>query len=105
MAAPLTPQPERVHPGVLTPSRRTAPATGAPGTAAASGPGLSPFPIQMSEDLLDDIEVLNACDNPHRTAAGWAGLDVDPEYAFQALRPDHRGKDYPSVRFSLVQQF
>jgi hypothetical protein len=76
----------------------------ASGTEATSGPGLSPFLIQVGEDLLDDIEVLNACDDPHRTAAGRAGIDVDPEYAFQALRPGHRGEDYPSVRFSLVQQ-
>jgi hypothetical protein len=37
--------------------------------------GLSPFRIQVGEDLLDDIEGLNARNHPHRTAAGQAGLD------------------------------
>ena len=40
----------------------------------------------MSEYLLDDVGVLNAGDDPHRTAAGRTGLDVDPEHPLEALR-------------------
>ena len=31
--------------------------------------------IQVSEDLLDDVGILDARDDPHRPAAGRAGLD------------------------------
>jgi hypothetical protein len=48
----------------------------------------------VGEDLLDDLRVLNAYDDPHRTAAGRTGLDVDTENPFQALRPGYRGSSY-----------
>jgi len=53
--------------------------------------GFAPFYIQVGEDLLDDVGILNARDDSYRTAADRAGLDVDPEDPFQALRPGHRG--------------
>jgi len=61
--------------------------------------GLRRFRIQVGEDLLDDVGVLNARDDPHRTTAGRAGLYVDAEHPLQPLRPGHRGAGYPSVRY------
>ena len=57
-----------------------------PARRPPGGSGLSPFRFQVGEDLLDDIGVLNARDDSHRPAAGRAGLDVDTEHPFQALR-------------------
>lgn len=45
-----------------------------PARRPPAGFGLGRFPIQVSEDLLDDIGVLDAGDDPHRTAAGRTGL-------------------------------
>jgi hypothetical protein len=42
--------------------------------------------FEVGEDLLDRHRVLDAGDDPDRPAAGPAGLDVDAEYPFQALR-------------------
>jgi hypothetical protein len=41
------------------------------------GFGLTPFHIQVGEDLLDDVRILDARDDSHHTAAGRADLDVD----------------------------
>jgi hypothetical protein len=51
---------------------------------------LSRFRIQMGEDLLDDLGILDARNDPHCPAAGRTSLDVDAEGPFQALRPGHR---------------
>jgi hypothetical protein len=52
----------------------------------------------VGEDLLDDTGVLNARDDAHRPAAGRAGLDVNTEHPFQALRPGHRGAAFGRCR-------
>jgi hypothetical protein len=44
----------------------------------------------MGEDLLDDLGILDARNDPHCPAAGRTSLDVDAEGPFQALRPGHR---------------
>lgn len=45
----------------------------------------------MGEDLLNDVEILDARDDPQRPAASRTGLYLDPEDPFQALRPGHCG--------------
>ena len=40
----------------------------------------------MGQDLLDHLGIFDAGDDPDRPTAGRAGLDVDAEYALQALR-------------------
>ena len=41
----------------------------------------------MGEDLIDHHRMFDALgNNPHRPTTGPAGLDVDPEGPFQALR-------------------
>ena len=37
----------------------------------------------------DDVRALNAGDDPHRSAAGRARLDIDAEHPLQALRLSH----------------
>jgi hypothetical protein len=91
VTASLTAKPERRHPGVVTPSRRTAAVGGRPAGRPPWGVGLSHFRIRVGEDLLDDVGVLNARDDPHCTATGRAALDVDPKDTLQALRPSDRG--------------
>jgi len=49
--------------------------------------GLGRFRIKVGEDLLDDVGIFDARDDPHRPAAGRTGLDVDPENPLEALRP------------------
>ena len=39
-----------------------------------------------------------------RTAAGRAGLDIDPEHPLEALRPSHRGLAYSGVRYQQRKQ-
>ena len=56
----------------------------------------------MGEDLLDDHRVFDARDDSHRTAAGRAGLDVDPEHPLEALRLSHRGAVFGQGRFIHV---
>jgi hypothetical protein len=46
--------------------------------------------IEVRENLRDHHRVFDTGDDPERTAAGPAGLDVDAEYPFQALGPAHR---------------
>jgi hypothetical protein len=53
----------------------------------------------VSNDLLDDVGILNSRDDSHAPAAGRAGLDVDTEDAFQTLRLDDRGSSYAGVRY------
>ena len=45
--------------------------------------------LKMSQDPVDDVLVLNACDDPDRTTAASANANVDIEYAFEPLRPGH----------------
>ena len=59
------------------------------GKRAASGARV--FAVEVGQNLLDYHWVLDAGDDSHRRATGPAGLDVDAEYALQALRPRHRG--------------
>jgi hypothetical protein len=58
----------------------------------------------VGEDLLDDIGILNARADPHRPAAGRAGLDVDTEPPLEALRLGRRGKAYPYVRYWYISK-
>ena len=46
-----------------------------PARRQAGGSGLRRFRIQVGEDLLDHLGILDAGDDPHRAAAGRAGLD------------------------------
>ena len=43
----------------------------------------------MVENLADDAGIFNAGDDLDGAAAGLSGLDVDVQYALQALRPGH----------------
>ena len=52
-----------------------------------SGLGIGRFLIEEGEDLLDRLGILDTRDDPHRTAAGQADLDVDAEDPLQALCP------------------
>jgi hypothetical protein len=53
-----------------------------PARRSSRGFGLGRVPIQVGEDLLDHL----GRDDSHRPTTGRAGLDVDTEYPFQALR-------------------
>jgi len=44
------------------------------------------FSLQIGDNYLNHRRVCDAGDHVHRAAAFPAGLDVDAEYAFQALR-------------------
>jgi len=57
--------------------------------AGASGDWLGS--VQVVENLADDDWVFDGGDALHGAAAGPAGLDVDIEYALQALSPVHGG--------------
>ena len=65
--------------------------------------GLSHLRIQVCEDLIDDVGILDAGDDPHRPAAGRAGLDVDPEHPLEALRPGHRGTAFGRRRLLRIR--
>ena len=43
----------------------------------------------MRQNLTPNHRVPDAGDDPHRTAAGLTDLNIDPEYALEALRPGH----------------
>jgi len=58
----------------------------APGVAKR---GVLFLALKMSQDPVDDVLVLNACDDPDRTTAASANANVDIEYAFEPLRPGH----------------
>ena len=45
----------------------------------------------MGQDLVADVLVLNTGNDPDRSTAAAADLDVDIEDTFQALSPGHRG--------------
>ncbi len=45
----------------------------------------------MGKDFLDNLWIFDAGNHLDGTAAGLAGLNVYVEYAFQTLRPGHRG--------------
>jgi hypothetical protein len=57
---------------------------------------LTRFRIQRGEDLLDDLGVIDARNDPHCPAAGRTSLDVDAEGPLQALRQVIAA--YPCVR-------
>lgn len=46
---------------------------------------------QMREDSVDDVLVFDTGDDPDRSTAAAADLDVYTEDAFKALRPGHGG--------------
>ena len=75
-----------------------------PARRAPRGLGLGRFRIHVGEDLIDYLGIFDARDDSHRSATGRAGLDIDREDPFQALRPYHRGKAFGRgglVRISL----
>ena len=45
---------------------------------------------QVSQDSIDGLLVLNARNDPDRTTAAAANLNVDIEYALESLSPGHR---------------
>jgi hypothetical protein len=57
------------------------------------------FCIQVGEDLLDYDRVFDTGNDPHCPATGRAGLDVDTEHPFQALRPGHCGAAFAQRGF------
>lgn len=64
--------------------------------------GLQRFRIQVSKDLLDDLGIFSARDDPHRPAAGRAGLDLDTEDPFEALQSAHRGAPFGGCRLPWI---
>jgi hypothetical protein len=46
---------------------------------------------KMSEDFVNDVLVLNTCNNPHRTTAAAADFDVYVEHPLKSLSPGHGG--------------
>jgi hypothetical protein len=46
--------------------------------------------LEVREDQRDDLEPLDAGDDPERAAAALAGVDLDAEHALEPLRPPHR---------------
>jgi hypothetical protein len=102
-AAPLMTQPDCVYPGVVTPSRRKPPLRWRSACQPPGGSWPSHFRIEVIEDLLDDIGILDARDDPHRSAASRTGLDVDPENPLGALRPAHRGPAFGWRRLLRVR--
>jgi hypothetical protein len=52
------------------------------------------FLREVGEYLMDDVGVVDSGDDLHRALAVGAGLDVDVEYALQALRPGHGGAGF-----------
>ena len=44
---------------------------------------------KMGQDPVDNVLVLNACDDPDRPAAASANFNVDIEYALESLGPGH----------------
>jgi hypothetical protein len=91
MAVPLTAQPGRGPPGLVALHVEQPPLRWRPARRPARGLGFRHLRIQVGEDPLDDGWVLNARNDPHSTATGRAGLDVDPEDPLRALGPCHHG--------------
>ena len=62
-----------------------------PGWGHQEGPGRGFLFLlaKMSQDPVDDVLVLNACDDPDRTTAASANLDVYIEHALESLGPGH----------------
>ena len=54
--------------------------------------------MDMTQDLADQLRVLDASDNPQLTATTRAGLDVDREYTLEPLHPAHRGTGLDLIR-------
>ena len=67
-----------------------------------SGLGIGRFLIQVGEELLDHLGILETRDDPYRTAAGRAGLDVDAEDPLQALCRSHRSAAFGRRQISFV---
>ena len=59
----------------------------APGVARRGG--VLFLALKMSQDPVDDVLVLNACDDPDRTTAESATANLSIVYAFEPLRPGH----------------
>jgi hypothetical protein len=51
-----------------------------------NGRRLRRFRTQVNQDPLDGLGILDAGDDSHRPAAGWAGLDVDAKDRFRTSR-------------------
>jgi hypothetical protein len=62
-----------------------------PGRWQSGTRGFRCFRIQMTYDLYDDLGMLDTGDDPYRSAAGWIGRDVDPEYPVVAVYCQDRG--------------
>jgi len=43
--------------------------------------------VEMRQDALDHGRIFDAGNDLHLPATGLAGLDIDPEYELQTLRP------------------
>ena len=58
-----------------------------------SGERLQPilWVFEVFENLFDNCRIFDTSDHPDGTAALLAGLDIDLEYPFEALRPGHGG--------------
>ena len=91
LAAPLAAQPERGDPGFSPRLVEQAPRGRRPARRPPRGLGLSPFRIQVGEDLGDDVGIFDTGNDTHCSGTDRAGLDVDPEDSLEALRPGHRG--------------
>ncbi len=98
VAAPLTAQPKRSHLGV-TPSRRAAPLWWRATRRPPGGFGLSPFRIQVGEDLRDNVGIFDTGNDSQCSSTDRVGLDIDTEDPLEALCPHHRGAGYPRVRY------
>ena len=46
---------------------------------------------QMSQNSIDDVLVLDTCDDSDRSAAAAADFDVYVEYSLESLSPGHGG--------------
>jgi hypothetical protein len=67
--------------------RRPAGAVGRGGISRRSPPPLDLF--QVSQNLPDDLQVVDTGDDPHLPPAALALLELDAKHALQSLRPPH----------------
>ena len=54
------------------------------------GGGVLFLSLKMSQNSVDDVLILDTCDDSDRTAAAATNLDVYVEYALESLGPGHR---------------
>ena len=57
----------------------------------APGRGFLFLFAKMSQDSVDDVLVLDTCDDSDRSAAAAADFDVYVEYSLESLSPGHGG--------------